>query len=250
MSHPVTIARSRQSYIEESPGCLPGVVHRLLLAPPGEGDEEAWEAFVAAYSGLLLAVASRFGAEYDGVLDRYAYLLEELRRDDCRRLRRFVADGRGRFSGWLSVVARRLCLDHYRRRYGRSRGEAGHPDRRLCRRRLADLAGTLDDPTSLIDAAAPDAEAHIDAEHRREALAAAVSRLGTADRLLLQLRFHQDLTAREIARVVGLPTPFHVYRRLTLVCRHLRTALAPPGRGRAVRDGQPALANLTTLGRT
>jgi RNA polymerase sigma factor (sigma-70 family) len=248
MSCSVTFPRSRQRYTEESTQCLPDVLHRLLEPPLGNGiSEDAWEHFVAAYSDLLLAVAARLGVEYDGVLDRYAYLLDELRRDDCRRLRRFVADGRSTFSTWLAVVARRLCLDHYRRRYGRLRRSAdkqgSDPARSAvvaCRRRLSDLTSALEDPDSLEDVTAPDTDDALDAERRRETLELAVARLAPSDRALLQLRFDQELTAREIAQAVGLPTPFHVYRRLNAVCETLRAAMAPP-RLAGRRDARTAI---------
>ena len=48
-----------------------------------------------------------------------------------------------------------------------------------------------------------------------------------ADQLLLRLRFDEELTARQIAGLLGLPTPFHVYRRLDAVCATLRTRLGP-----------------------
>jgi len=43
-------------------------------------------------------------AGHDGALDGYAYMLEELAVTDCQRLRKYAADGRGRFSTWLAVV--------------------------------------------------------------------------------------------------------------------------------------------------
>jgi DNA-directed RNA polymerase specialized sigma24 family protein len=49
-------------------------------------------------------------------MDGYAYVLEALRSDDYRRLRAYAADGRSKFSTWLVVVARRLCLDLHLRR--------------------------------------------------------------------------------------------------------------------------------------
>ena len=227
---------SRQRYTEESTRCLPDVVHRLLAGEPGAGmSEEAWEQFVGTYSQLLLKVATGAGTDYDTVLDRYAYILDELRRDDCRRLRRFVADGRSTFSTWLVVVARRLCLDHYRRRYGRLRGRGGKRGadnvlcaRRLCRRRLSDLTSSLADVASVEDPLAPDADEILDAHRRLEMLARAVTSLPVTDRRLLQLRFEQELTAREIAQLLGLPTPFHVYRRLDAVRGTLRAALTAP----------------------
>ena len=156
-------------------------------------------------------------------------MLDELRRDDCRRLRRFSADGRSRFSTWLVVVARRLCLDHYRLRYGRARGDQTRQPTetasRTTRRRLSDLAGTIEDLTCLADPTLPDPGDRLDAECRRLALARATRALAPSDQLLLRLRFEDDLSAKEIAALLGLPTPFHVYRRLAGVCAKLRLHL-------------------------
>ena len=84
--------------------------------------EPAWAAFLSKHSGLLLHVARSLGGDDDAAMDRYAFMLDALRRDGCLRLRGYVADGRSQFSTWLIVVARRLCLDEYRHRYGRPQG--------------------------------------------------------------------------------------------------------------------------------
>jgi RNA polymerase sigma factor (sigma-70 family) len=213
----------------ESCARLPVEVARLLAATPGPGAEDAWSAFVACYSGLLLRVATLFAPGYDGALDRYAYMLDELRRGECRRLRTFAADGRGRFSTWLAVVARRLCLDHYRHEHGRVRSRqaesAAGALARVSRRGLWRLDG---DPQELDELPAPgtaDSSHEVDERERREALRRTLAHLPASDQLLLRLRFQEDLTAREIATVLGFSSPFHVYRRLDAVYRLLRAGL-------------------------
>jgi len=230
----------------ESSDTVPSGVIRLISAGDGPDAEEAWAAFVAAYSTTLLRVASAFSPGYDGALDRYAYMLDELRRHDCRRLRRFVADGRGRFSTWLTVVARRLCLDHYRRQYGRLQGPprrtSGGVEARTTRRRLADLVADFADVASLEDPAAADPVDRMASAERCDALGRAVAELAPGDQLLLRLRFEQDLSAREIAALLGLPTPFHVYRRVNAVCGMLRARLigSVPPIGRNGESHQPS----------
>ena len=71
--------------------------------------------------------------------------------------------------------------------------------------------------------------ARLEREETRTALLAATSELDPDDRLLLVLRFADDRSAREIAEVVGLPSPFHVYRRLNAILARLRVALAEAG---------------------
>jgi RNA polymerase sigma factor (sigma-70 family) len=212
----------------ESGDGIPSEVASLISAGSGADAEEAWTAFVAAYSCTLLRVAWAFSPGYDGALDRYTYMLDQLRQHDYRRLRRFVADGRGRFTTWLTVVARRLCLDHYRSQYGRFRRrsrQAGGNDVRATRRRLADLVGECDKVAWLVDPSATDPVDDLATCERSNALKRAMAELAPTDQLLLRLRFEEGLGARQISVLLGLPTPFHVYRRVDALCGLLRARL-------------------------
>ena len=60
-------------------------------------------------------------------------------------------------------------------------------------------------------------------------LTSALSSLPSADRLLIQLRFEDGLSAAEIARVLRYPSQFHVYRHLNSVLASLRTSLRSRG---------------------
>jgi RNA polymerase sigma factor (sigma-70 family) len=132
----------------------------------------------------------------------------------------------------VTVTARRICLDEVRMRYGRAReseeAEAAHATR-LVRRRLADhLFESLESAEGGgNDALAADAE--LVAAERHDALMRALDALPPRDRLILTLRFEDDLTAAEIARTVGLPTPFHVFRHLNRSFATLRRALTASG---------------------
>src|SRR5690349_24367159 len=105
---PAESSRTVQKYPAESRETLPEELTRLLAAPPGPAADAAWASFLGAYSGHLLRVARAFWPGYDGALDGYAYMLEELRRNNCQRLRKYAADGRGRFSTWLRSEERRV----------------------------------------------------------------------------------------------------------------------------------------------
>ena len=206
----------------EEIGVLPPVLAALLAATGGEARETAWATLVATYTPLLLHTAYRFGHSYDGAMDRYAYFLEHLHCNDFRRLRAFAAIGPGRFSTWLVVVARRLCLDYHRQRYGRVRGTTPEEGRETTassamRRHLAEMAGDEMSLSAIQDCSTPDPEVTTAAAECREALHAAVSSLEPRDKLLLTLRFDKELAAHEIAEIMGFATQFHVYRRLRAV---------------------------------
>jgi RNA polymerase sigma factor (sigma-70 family) len=217
------------------PDSPPAFLGRLLLATEPARVEEYWAEFVAHHSRLLLHVARAGGAQHDAAMDRYAFVLEQLQQDDYRRLRAYVADGRSEFSTWLVVVAQRLCLDHHRGRYGRTRASekdpAGPAESRTARRRLMDLIGAEVDLAALPDSDRPSAEASLRLSDVHHALEAAMARLAPRDRLMLKLRFEDDLPMPEVAANLGFPTRFHAYRRLKEVLAGLRRALEERGIG-------------------
>lgn len=204
----------------------------LLAATAGPARDEAWAGFVHAYTPLLLRVARSLGGDADAAMDRYTYVLDRLGEEDCRRLRSYARPQAGEFPVWLIVVTRRLCLDHYRERYGRASrtggsNASGDADR-AGRRRLADLVADRTDPSLLASGRlAPDEQ--LARTERLQALSTALERLAPSDRLLLRLRFAEDLPAREIAQAMRFPTLFHVYRRLDKLLRELRTTLGARG---------------------
>ena len=212
---------------------LPPVLSRLLDPRAPSAEDEPWAEFVRLYSKLILHVARSLGGGHDVAMDRYAYILEQLRREDYRRLRSFMADGRSEFSTWLVVVAQRLCLDHHRQRYGRARAplsdRPAYEEERRARRRLIDLVSAEVDLEALKDAAAASPEDELEASEAHRTLLSALDRLSVRDRMLVRLRFEDDLPMPEVARALGLPTRFHAYRRLTLVLAALRRELESLG---------------------
>jgi DNA-directed RNA polymerase specialized sigma subunit len=73
------------------------------------------------------------------------------------------------------------------------------------------------------------ADAGIVIAETRAGLSAEIEALPAADRMLIKLRFEDNLSAKEIAEVIGAPTPFHVYRRLNHVLDVLRRGLIARG---------------------
>jgi len=206
---------------------------RLLAARDAAERDAAWDAFVARYSKLLLLIGREFGGTHDDAMDRYAVTLARLREGDFHRLRVWAADRRSALTTWLGVIARRASLDELRRRYGRARDPSGDgADIRRQRRRLADLITE----ELLPDVDTPDvhgiiatAELDVRRAELRARLEACVSALDADDQLLLALRFRDDRTAADIARILHLPTAFHVYRRIDRLAARLREALRRQG---------------------
>jgi RNA polymerase sigma factor (sigma-70 family) len=164
-------------------------------------------------------------------MDAYTHVLDQLRKDDCRRLRNYAIEPESKFTTWLVVVARRACIDFHRVRYGRVRAadSLGTKDRRQLRRKLQELTAIPEDLASVVDEAAETADRMVLDEELTTSLQGALDTLIPSDRLILALRFEEDLSASEIAKILMMPSPFHVYRRLNGILSRLRAILRERG---------------------
>ena len=205
---------------------------QLLRAADSSSQQAAWEDLIGRHTRLLLAVSRSFNGGHDEVMERYTYILDKLREDDFRRLRTFDDRSGARFSTWLTVAARHLCLDHLRSVYGRQResdrSNRWYPLRRI-RRALADSIGEEIDVDQIIDDQSQSVISRTVVAERDELLRFALTRLSARERLLLALRYEDDLSASRIAGIVGLATPFHVYRQLNNILEKLRGMLQSRG---------------------
>ncbi len=103
-------------------------------------------------------------------------------------------NGRARFETWLFTIARNLVIDQRRKRTMSSLDElidgAGDDDRSMCFEVAADDPTPFDRVSNLED---------------REKIAAALLELDTLHREVLVLRFHEELSLEEIAKVTRAP---------------------------------------------
>lgn len=71
-----------------------------------------------------------------------------------------------------------------------------------------------DDPTRDLATAGPGPDEEAAALEEAQQLQDALARLPAEQRLLLRLRYEQNLTLVEVARLTGQPDPFHAHRRI------------------------------------
>lgn len=208
---------------------LPETLAALLDSRPVSN--EVWGAFVSCYTPLLLHVTKSVAGSRDERMDAYAHIIEALRNEDCRRLRGYAATPHSKFTTWLVVVAKRICIDHHRSRFGRSGASPtpGSAKRRATRRKLEELAATALDPETL----SIECEHNVDTElldaEVMTAVSSAVAQLVPEDRLLIALRFRDGLSSPEISRLVPGRSALSVYRRLEKILAGLRANLMHRG---------------------
>jgi RNA polymerase sigma factor (sigma-70 family) len=212
---------------------VPPQVSAVLKASDDVSRVRAWASFLDEYSSILITVTRRTAASHDHAMDRYAFILDQLRDNDFRRLRSFAADGRGKFTTWLVVVARRLCVDHYRHAHGRPQGEQNTSPaqalEQVSRRNLVDLIASEIDWEQLSDGKNPQPDVALVHKERLAALRRVIGTLDVTDRLLLTLRFEDDVPLAKIGPLVGLDSRWQVHRRLKAVLAQLREGLGARG---------------------
>lgn len=92
-------------------------IRALLEHDPRAG----WDAFIDAYTPLLLTLIERAGVrDHDEAMDVYVRLCERLADRGCERLRRHDRT-KGTYGAWLPVVVRHVIVDWVRSRAGRRR---------------------------------------------------------------------------------------------------------------------------------
>ena len=125
-------------------------------------------------------------------------------------------NGKARFETWLFTIARNLVIDHRRKRTMSSLDElfeTGSDDDRPMSIEVADSQPTPFDSFSSIE----------DREH----IATALLQLDTLYREVLMLRFHEELTLEEIAKVTRAPlstVKSRLYRGLAAIKPRLERA--------------------------
>lgn len=211
---------------------LPPELARLLASSDDLSREKAWRVFLDTFSPLILHAARSASSGYDEGMDAYAAALDALRADDCRKLRGYSADPRSKFSTWLVVVVRRICIDAQREKFGRASAKEkadGISDERAARRRLATLTSAAIELDSLPDSHGERPDEEVRRNDLHEQLESAIADLDERDRLLLTLRFVDDHPARRIAELQGWPDQMVVYRRINQLTAQLKQKLLSRG---------------------
>ena len=245
----------------------------------------AWTDFLVQYSDHIYKTARLTTGDEEAAADCYLYICQKLCEKNFQRLLRFKPEGPAKFETWLSVVARNLCFDWLRGRYGRRRAfrsverlsqfenevfrlhvQQGmsleetlmqlaprNPDATLEAVEAADAliqqalsprqrwalrqqwapkeilpvgAGEEENATSVeIEDSRPSPELALIVREDQKRLADVVAKLEPEERLLIRLRFEEELSLADIARLTEAGDAQRAYYRMNLVLDKLRKSL-------------------------
>ncbi|HZN04387.1 MAG TPA: sigma-70 family RNA polymerase sigma factor [Candidatus Polarisedimenticolia bacterium] len=210
---------------------MPPPDEATLISLAQAGDRAAFETLVRMHDRSVLRLALRIVKTEDEARDIY----QESFLKAYRSLGQFRGDAS--FRTWLLRIVTTLCLDHLRR-------AAARPDAEPLEPSTGDEAGAgLEPPDGHPDR---DPERALQRREIRRRIAAALTGLGTRERVVFELRHYEGMRLRPIADLLGT-TEDTVKNCLFRAHQHLRSALgdlggAAPGMLRS--SGAPAPAEV------
>jgi DNA-directed RNA polymerase specialized sigma24 family protein len=231
----------------------------LLDLLTGDERQRAWQTFLGRFSNLLLKVIWHCEEDYDEVMEKYLFVCRKLAENDFARLRKFrIHDPESvLFTTWLASVTRNLCVDAHRSRFGRKQlpraiARLSPLDREVFRLyywkgytleelehsvRNPEFRDSLERISEVLTGRTPEAppfllplqendlppdDADADIDEMRGWLERWMDRLAEKERLIIRLRFWEDMTGPEIARTMNISSEQTVYPLLQKALSHLR----------------------------
>ncbi|MFO8082152.1 MAG: sigma-70 family RNA polymerase sigma factor [Armatimonadota bacterium] len=156
-------------------------------------DESAFCELIDRFDRCITSVVNRYASRPVDREDLRSEIVAKLLVRKKRALRTWKPTAS--FASYLSTIAARHCMDWLRRR-------GSLPRARL----TGESGGSPDILLEEVIAAGDGANPHhcIEAGHRRETICQAFDQLSSSDRLVLYLRFDQELSGGEIAGLLGI----------------------------------------------
>ena len=160
----------------------------ILVAQAQRGDEDAFEKIFELYYDPLCRYV-RFRSHPEEVEDMVSDIFLKIVRNLARYKpqKGILKSGRGAFSAWIFRMARNLIIDHYR---------SNREDVSLYDTESGELRFDLPDPRLN-----PQQSAEQHEEHR--AMHAALKKLPSSHREILELKFLHEFSNTEIAEITG-----------------------------------------------
>ncbi len=187
-------------------------------------DEDAFCEVIRRFNRHIVSVLRRYASHATDREDLHSEIVEKLLANRKRALR--VWEPRASFGSYVATIAARHCIDWLSRR-GRLPC--------VCLPNGSD--GSSDDLLAEVAPAGSEWQPHFCMEvcERRESLRDAMASLSSNDRLVLYLRFEQDLSGAEIGRLLNISHVaarqrlFRAIGRLEDQVRRTCPELTPPG---------------------
>lgn len=235
------------------------LLDRLLHSESGA---EAWAEFLRRYSNLFFKVIWQHERDHDDAVEKYLFVCAKFAENDFARLRKFQTDYSARapkFSTWLAAVTRNLCIDAHRAAHGRRRFPAallrmsdfardvfrlyyweGRSNDEVVNALTADpssISETLDQiQTAIGEAPARSPLEYVRFDDNRvfenaenlydgsgEEVTEWLDLLEERERIVVRLKFWEDMSAAEIVEILDLQSEQQIYSIMHTAMKKLRT---------------------------
>ncbi len=235
------------------------LLDRLLNS---QSPAEPWAEFLRRYSNLFFKVIWQHERDHDDAVEKYLFVCTKFAENDFAKLRKFQTDYGTRpakLSTWLAAVTRNLCIDAHRAAHGRRRFPAallrmtdfernvfrlyyweGCSDDEIINK-LDTTAERLSEALDQIHTAVGEKPAqkhpefvpfddnmHFDEATNpedgslNEATDEWLSLLEEQERLVVRLKFWEEMSAREIVEILDFQSEQHVYAVMHGALKKLR----------------------------
>lgn len=234
----------------------------------GNNREELWKEFLHRFTKLILKIIWQVEKDKDRVMDKYLWVCTKLAANNFFILRKFNEGSKDRtpkFTTWLVVVVRNLCVDEYRSTFGRKRLpkallKLNDTDRKIFElyfRRSYSIdeientmslqAGIVNDSLERIEELFKCSRESIYADNRRNEFISLddvklisesnsahnldnleflteqwIVKLPEEEKIVVRLKFWEDLRAKDIAKILGYESEQKVYAVLRNAFKFLR----------------------------
>jgi RNA polymerase sigma-70 factor (ECF subfamily) len=178
-----------------------------LIASCVKGEKAAWDAFVRQYSNLIYhTIKKTFSLHHteprqDKVDDLFQEVFLSLVKDDFAQLRRFRGDKGCTLASWLRMIAARRTIDQLRKFKPQTQQMTD-----ACADSGADLSEVISD------------------RQLSESLNRALEALTSREKIVIDLLFRQNLSARDVASFLHLSVGA-VYTQKSRILAKLRATL-------------------------
>ena len=175
------------------------VLIELCISSDGDAWRDAWSEIVARFTKNIYSVLrDRFSLPKEDIDDIYQNVCEKLMRNNYAQLKKF--NGRSKFTTWLSPFTRNCGYDYIRvnNKQSGKKTKGGDSGQKKCENGEPEIE-------DIKDSSGETALKRVLKERESAKLKELLAKLPPRDRILLTLRYYEEKSYKDIARILNIP---------------------------------------------